>query len=125
MFLDRTPLGTHARKVCLSWRRDRIVTYKTHNVKISIRAPSGIRTRDASNRTAADAHLRPRGHRDHRLYLKFSLSSVYTSMKLERLIKECACSAVDHYVTNKPYRINIQTTPFKLCFILILNSRKA
>jgi hypothetical protein len=69
-FLGFLITHTHRHTVGLLWTSDQPVaetsTYTgQHNIETqetNIHAPSVIRTRDPSNRAAADLRLRPRGH---------------------------------------------------------------
>jgi hypothetical protein len=58
----RTPLNEWSAR-----RRDLYLT--THNTRDRYPCPGGRRTSNPSKRTAADPHLRPRGHRDRLLIL--------------------------------------------------------
>jgi hypothetical protein len=60
----RTRTCTHGHQVGLLWRSDQLITEDANYIKHNTHAPSGIRTRDPSNRAAADRRLIPYGQWD-------------------------------------------------------------
>jgi len=59
-------VGRTSMDECSARRRDPYLTTQ-HSQQTDRRTPCGIRTRNASERAAADPRLRPRGHRDRHL----------------------------------------------------------
>jgi hypothetical protein len=73
----RTPLDEGSAR-----RRDLYLHRTTeHRNPTNIHAPSGIRTRDPSNRAAADLRIRPRGHWDRRNVVYDTPNLIFEGLK--------------------------------------------